>query len=73
MSKIKVKRKPANSTQLTTNRPQDVKSVENLSELAKVLPGCSDITSALRWLCEEEAPKATERMKAVFAQPEPVK
>lgn len=65
--KIKMKKKPANTVQLSNSKPQDVKAIENLKELAKVLPACSDITGALRFLCEDEAPKTTKRYKALKA------
>lgn len=58
--KIKM-RKPANATGLNSDKPSDVKAIKCLRELAEVLPGCSDVTSALRWLCENEAPKVAER------------
>jgi hypothetical protein len=57
----KVKKKPANTVQLSNRKPQDVNAIENLKGLAKALPACSDITAALRWLCEVEAPKAAKR------------
>lgn len=61
----KVKKKPANTVQLSNNKPQDVKAIENLKELAKALPACSDITGALRYLCETVAPKESERFIAL--------
>ena len=64
---VAMKKKPASIVQLTERRPQDVESVENLRKLAEVLPGCSDLLSALRWLCESEAPKATKWLKEKFA------
>ena len=64
--KRKMKKKPASTIGLNNNKPQDVKSIENLKELAEVLPGCSDITSALRYLCEYEAPRAKQRFLSVL-------
>lgn len=61
MQKRQVKKKPANTVQLSNSKPQDVKAIENLKELAKALPACSDITGALRFLCEDVAPKETDR------------
>lgn len=58
-------RKPANTTGLTTDKPQDVKAIKNLRELAETLPGCDSVINALRWLCENEAPKATKRFKTL--------
>jgi len=63
--KRKMKKKPANTVQLSNSKPQDVKAIENLKELAKVLPACSDITGALRFLCEKVAPKVTEKYLAI--------
>ena len=59
--RIKMRKKPASTIGLNNNKSQDVKSIENLKELAKVLPGCSDITGALRYLCEDVAPREKER------------
>jgi len=68
MKKLKTMlREQARSVGLTTRKPQDVKAIENLKELAKALPACSDITNALRWLCKNEAPKAAKRFKAKTA------
>jgi len=63
--KRKMKKKPASTVALNSNRSHDVKAIENLKELAKVLPGCSDITGALRYLCEDEAPRVRERFLAL--------
>ena len=67
MGKIKsMKKKPAQTVGLTTSKPRDIQSIENLTKLAEALPGCSDVTSAVRWLCEEEIPKVIERLNKVF-------
>lgn len=63
--KSKVNKKQASSVQLSNNKPQDVKAIENLKDLAKALPACSDITGALRYLCEVVAPKESERFSAI--------
>ena len=60
-----VNKKQASSVQLSNNKPQDVKAIENLKELAKALPACSDITGALRYLCENVAPRESERFLAL--------
>lgn len=65
MAKSKVNKKPANTVQLSNNRPKDVKAIENLQALAKALPACSDITGAVRFLCEKVAPKVTEKYLAL--------
>jgi len=65
MKKAKVNKKQAGSIQLSDSKPQDVKAIENLKELQKVLPACSDMTGAVRFLCEYEAPKVTERYLAL--------
>jgi len=64
MAKTKVK-KPANSIQLSNKRPQDIKAIENLQALQKVLPACSDITATARFLCEKVAPQITEKYAAL--------
>lgn len=61
MKKSKVNKKQASTVMLNNNKPQDVKAIENLKELAKALPACSDITGALRYLCEVVAPRESER------------
>lgn len=63
--KRKVNKKQASSVQLSNNKPQDVKSIENLKALAKALPACSDITGATRFLCEKVAPKITQKYLAI--------
>ena len=60
-----VNKKQASTVQLNNNKPQDVKSIENLKALAKALPACSDITGATRFLCEKVAPKVTEKYLAI--------
>ncbi|MBN1807162.1 MAG: hypothetical protein JW837_18090 [Sedimentisphaerales bacterium] len=59
-------KKPVSTIALTINKSQDIKAIENLREMVKVLPGCSDATSALRWLCEVEVPKITNRFMEVL-------
>ena len=64
-------KKKANSATLNSDRPGDVKAIKNLRELAEAVPGCSDLTGTLRWLCEEEVPLVTKkykRMKESLAQ-----
>ena len=63
--KRKMRKKPASTIGLNNNRSQDVKSIENLKNLAKALPGCSDMTGALRYLCEDVAPRESERFLAL--------
>jgi len=63
MSKKSKMRKPANATGLNSDRPGDVKALKNLRELVEVVPGCSDVTGALRWLCEDEVPLIIEKYK----------
>ena len=63
--KRKVNKKQASSVQLSNNKPQDVKAIENLQELQKALPACSDVTGAARYLCETVAPRETKRVKAL--------
>jgi len=65
MKKRKVNKKQASTVQLSSNKSQDVKSIDNLKELQKALPACSDITGALRYLCEDVAPKESERFLAL--------
>jgi len=65
MAKNKVNKKQASSVQLSSNKPQDVKSIDNLQALQKALPACSDITAAARYLCETVAPKESERFLAL--------
>lgn len=55
--KRKMNKKQASSVQLSNNKPQDVKAIENLKALQKALPACSDITGATRYLCETVAPE----------------
>lgn len=66
MGKKKSMKKPANATGLNSDRPNDVKAIKNLQALVEVLPGCSDVTGALRWLCENEVPKITDRFKTML-------
>ena len=63
--KRKVNKKQASSVQLSNNKPQDVKAIENLKALQKALPACSDITGATRYLCETVAPRETKRFLAL--------
>lgn len=63
--KRKVNRRQANSFQLSSNNPQDVKSIDNLKELQKALPACSDITAAARYLCESVAPRESKKFEAL--------
>lgn len=63
MSKKREMRKPANATGLNSDRPGDVKALKHLRELVDVVPGCSDVTGALRWLCEDEVPLIIEKYK----------
>jgi len=65
MKKRKMNKKQAGSVQLSDSKPQDVKAIENLKDLAKALPACSDITGAARFLCEKIAPKITEKYLAI--------
>jgi len=65
MKKNKVKKKPASTVQLSNSKPQDVKAIENLKELQKALPACSDITAAARYLCEDVAPRESKRFLAL--------
>lgn len=67
MKKRTVNKKQANSFQLSSNNPQDVDAIDNLKELQRVLPGCSDITAAARYLCEDVAPRESKRFKALKA------
>jgi len=64
MKNGKMTKKPANTVQLSNSKPQDVKAIENLKELANALPACSDITGALRYLCESVAPIEIKRFLA---------
>lgn len=64
MKKSRVNKKPANTVQLSNSKPRDVKAIENLKELASALPACSDITGALRYLCEVVAPIESKRFLA---------
>lgn len=66
MAKKKGMKKPANAAGLNSNRPNDVKAIKNLQALVEVLPGCSDVTGALRWLCENEVPKIVNRFKIML-------
>ena len=63
MSKKSKMRKPANATGLNSDRPGDVKAIKNLRDLTDVVPGLSDLTGTLRWLCEDEVPLITEKYK----------
>ena len=63
MAKDRDMKKPANATGLNSDRPGDVKAIENLRRLVEVVPGLSDVTGALRWLCEEEVPLIVDKYK----------
>ena len=65
--KFAMKKKPANIVSLSNRKPRDVQAVDNIKQLAEILPGCSDLTSAARWLCENEIPKVIKRLKKAFA------
>ena len=65
MAKSKVNKKQASSVQLSSNKSQDVKSIDNLKGLQKALPACSDITGAVRYLCEYEVPNITKKYLAL--------
>ena len=65
MKKKQVNEKQASTVQLNSNKSQDVKAIDNLKELQKALPACSDITGALRYLCENVAPRESERFLAL--------
>jgi len=65
MKKKKMQKRSANTVQLSNNNKHDVKAIDNLKELAKALPACSNLTGAMRFLCEDEAPKVTERYLAL--------
>ena len=58
-------KKPANATGLNSDRPGDIKAIENLRKLVEVVPGLSDVTGALRWLCEDEVPLIIDKYKKV--------
>ena len=58
-------KKPANATGLNSDRPGDVKAIENLRKLVEVVPGLSNVNAALRWLCEEEVPQIIEKYKKI--------
>ena len=61
MAKNEEMKKPANAVGLNSDRPGDVKAVENLRKLSEVVPGCRDVTGTLRWLCEDEVPLIIEK------------
>ena len=56
-------KKPANATGLNSDRTIDREAIKNLRELIDVVPGLSDLTGALRWLCEKEVPDIVEKYK----------
>ena len=63
MAKKEEMKKPANATGLNSDRPGDVKAIENLRKLVEVVPGLSNVNGALRWLCEDEVPLIIEKYK----------
>jgi hypothetical protein len=63
MAKKTDMKKEANATGLNSDRPNDVQAIKNLRALSEAVPGCSDLTGTLRWLCENEVPLITEKYK----------
>lgn len=63
MAKENKVKKPANATGLNSDRTIDREAIKNLRELIDVVPGLSDLTGALRWLCENEVPSIIEKYK----------